>query len=149
MRLPVPAVFLSAAFACVTVTEGPVDVQVIAEGAYADAEKAQAVVAFDEAAYLNSWAALIGQQQPPEVDFETQSVVFVLGGRRLTGGYAVEVRGAEIQGGRLLLDASVRSPARGSISTQALSFPWAVVAVKSRAFKEVEWNPAGRSATAE
>src|SRR5688572_518426 len=109
-----------------------VDVKKIAEGAYASSSAPAAMVAFDEASLRKTWSSMIGEGDPPAVDFGTQSVVFVLGGSRPTGGYEVEVRSATVEGDELVLDAVVNGPPQGSIVTQAFTSPYAVVIVPSR-----------------
>ncbi|HEX2061789.1 MAG TPA: protease complex subunit PrcB family protein, partial [Thermoanaerobaculia bacterium] len=113
----------------------------IGSGAFAAAESAQAVAAFDETGYRAQWRSLVSpDQQPPAVDFATESAVFILGGQRPTGGYSVVVNGAALEGETLVVDAIVEGPPAGAITTQVITSPYAVIAVKSRAFRNVRWS---------
>lgn len=120
---------------------GPVTFRTVANAAYATNTEATAVAAFDAETYRAKWDALIGNGEPPAVDFATESAVFLFGGQRPTGGYKYEVRGASIEGDTLVVDGGVKGPPAGSITTMALTSPYAVIAVKSRAFKDVRVTP--------
>jgi hypothetical protein len=119
---------------------GPVEVRNLSSGAYGASEQRGAVAAFDEQTYRARWAELVGEGQPPAVDFSREAVVFVSAGQKSTGGYKVQVRGARVEGETLLLDVVVQGPPAGSMTSQALTAPYAVVAV-SGAFKDVRWAP--------
>jgi hypothetical protein len=116
----------------------------IASGSYAATESVdpQAFIALDDATYVRAWDAMIGGTERPAVDFATESVVFLLGGRRSTGGWSIDVQNVAIVGDALVVDANIKSPPSGSIVTQALTFPWTVVAVKNRTAKRVKWDRA-------
>lgn len=121
---------------------GTVEIRKLAEGGYAATEREGVVTAFDEETYRRAWQSAARDAEPPAVDFSTEAVVFVFAGERRTGGYSVEVRGATLDGETLVLEGEVKGPPRGAIVTQAITYPYAVVAVKSRAFKDVRWpNP--------
>jgi hypothetical protein len=126
-----------------TTAGGKVEIVELAEGAYAATDVARAVAVFDQASYREAWHSLIGaKDDPPVVDFASRSAVFVLGGRRPTGGYEVEVRGVRIEGEELIVDAVVNGPSAGSMVTQALTSPYAIVEVTTRSFKNVRWDGA-------
>jgi len=131
------------ATACTAVkaVEGPADVRVVASGSNAAMSPAAkvAILAFTEAAYRTEWARVVGTAELPAVDFETESVVFLLAGERNTGGYSIEPHGATVEGDMLVIDATVRSPGARAIVTQAITSPYAVVAVKARGVREVRW----------
>lgn len=121
--------------------EGPAEVRVVASGSNAAMSPAAkvAILASDEAAFRREWARVVGTQDLPAVDFETESVVFLLAGERNTGGYSVEPAGATVEGEMLVVDASVRSPGARAIVTQVITSPYAVIAVKARGVTEVRW----------
>lgn len=73
---------------------------------------------------------------PPSLGRD-EALVGVFLGSRPTGGYRVRVLGATVQGGTLSLRAEVSAPGAGSITTQAITSPWAVVRVRG-AFSEVK-----------
>lgn len=149
MRLIVLVAALAFANACTVsgategATGGVVEIREIGSGAFGAAESVQAVAAFDDAGYRAQWRALVNpDQQPPAVDFASESAVFILGGQRATGGYSVVVNGATLEGETLVVDAVVEGPPAGAIVSQVITSPYAVIAVKSRAFKSVQWRAA-------
>ena len=119
------------------------ELRTISRGAYAAAtpDAPQAVAASDEATYRRLWPTTIGGGEPPAVDFATESVVFLLAGAKPTGGWSVVPRGATLDGDTLVIDAAIQGPPPDAIVTQAFTSPYAVVAVKTKAFKNVRWNP--------
>ncbi len=113
----------------------------VANAGYATNTEAMAVAAFDAETYRGKWESLIGSGEPPAVDFATESAVFLFGGQRPTGGYKYEVRGASIEGDTLVVDGGLKGPPPRSPVTMAFTSPYAVIAVKSRAFKDVRVSP--------
>ncbi len=139
------AAFLAAlalAGTCATATGGPVETRTISSGAYAAAkpESPQSAAAFDDATYRRLWSTMIGGGEAPAVDFASESIVFLLAGSKPTGGWTIEVRGATVEGETLVLDAAIKGPPPDAIVTQAFTSPYAVVAVKSKLFKDVRWQ---------
>ena len=63
---------------------------------------------------------------------DTESVVRLDLGRRTTGGWSVEPLGVSSDGGVLVVKTQINSPAAGSMVTQALTSPYAVIAVNAR-----------------
>jgi hypothetical protein len=133
-------------------TEATVKIRTVAKGAYAASRNPQprAVAARDAATFRALWGSLVGSDQIPPIDFSREAAVFLLGGERPTGGYEVAARGASIRGNTLVIDAVVTPPPEGSMTTQALSYPFAVIAVDWRdvlpaeagaTFENVEWRP--------
>ncbi|HEX8617742.1 MAG TPA: protease complex subunit PrcB family protein [Thermoanaerobaculia bacterium] len=115
--------------------------RVVANAAYASATGTNAIVAADETAYRNTWSSMIGAGEAPAVDFATETAVFLFGGERPTGGYSVAVRGVRVEGDTLVVDGSVNAPPPDAMSTQAITSPYAVIAVKTRGVRNVRWNP--------
>lgn len=122
--------------------EEPVKFRTISEGSYSAVTpaSAEAHLALDAAAYARLWDRLIGRGERREIDFEAEVAVFLLAGERNTGGYSIEMKGVSIEGEALVIDASVKGPARGMMVTQALTSPWEVVAVERRDVKSVRWG---------
>lgn len=151
MNAPVAALMKSAvllaalAFAgtCTTATGGAVETRTIRNGAYAAAkpDAPRSAAAFDDATYRRLWSSMIGGGEIPAVDFESESVVFLLAGPKPTGGWTIEVQGATLEGETLVVDAAIQAPPPDAIVTQAFTSPFAVVAVKSKSFKDVRWKP--------
>ncbi len=139
------ATFLLAALALNTCTAakvvGPVEMQTIAQGAYgADQPERKAVLATSDADYRKQWESLIGEGDAPKVDFEKSVVVFLLAGMRTTGGWSVKPESARVEeDGTAVIEAKVQGPPPGGITTQAITYPYAVVAIHSRDVRKVQW----------
>ena len=140
------AALLLAALALNTCTTakltGPVEMQTIAKGGYAvdESTERKTVLATTDADYRKQWAALIGEGEIPAVDFEKSVVVFLLAGMRNTGGWSVQPVSARVEeDGTAVIDATVQGPKPGGIATQALTYPYAVVAIHSRDVKKATW----------
>lgn len=136
-------------FAAACTTNGAVapdasaEMRVVHQSGYATTERTDAVIATDESTYRNTWAQFLGNpQSAPAIDFSTETAIFLFGGMRPTGGYSVEVRGVRLENGTLVVDGGVQAPPSGSMTTQALTYPTAVIAVKNRDIKTVRWTPA-------
>ena len=102
------------------------------------------------AEYERQWAALIGSGSvAPPIDFAHESVVFLLGGQKPTGGFTVVPRKVSIEGNTLVIDATVASPPEGSMNIQVLTSPWSVLALEKKGATTSRWvnQPAGDSAT--
>lgn len=134
---------MSAATGCTAVkaVEGPAEVRVLTSGSNAAMSPATrvAILATNEAAFRTEWARVVGTAELPAIDFETESVVFLLAGERNTGGYSIEPHGATVEGDMLVIEATVRSPGARAIVTQVITSPYAVVAVKARGVTLVRW----------
>lgn len=120
---------------------GPVEMQTIAQGAYgSDQPERKAVLATSEAEYRRLWESLIGEGEIPDADFDKGVVVFLLAGMRNTGGWSVKPESARVEDdGTAVIEAKVQGPPPGAITTQAITYPYAVVAIHSRDVKKVQW----------
>jgi PrcB C-terminal len=124
-------------------TGGTVEQRIIATGsnAAAEPEAPQAVAIKTADDYRGKWEQTIGGGQPPAIDFARESVVILLGGQRRTGGWRVAPRGVSLEGRTLVVDATVEGPPSDAIVTQALTSPYAVIAVSTKDFDDVRWKP--------
>lgn len=109
--------------------------------AAADAQTRRALVARTADEYRRLWDETVGRGEPPQVDFATESVVILLAGMRPTGGFSVAPRGVRLDGRTLVVDAAINTPPPDAIVTQALTSPFAAIAVSAREFDEVRWTP--------
>lgn len=96
-------------------------------------------IAKDAATFGRLWSALIGTSTPPAVDFSKETAVFLMLGRRSTGGYGVTPQRVVVKDGIATIGAEITKPPPGGIVTMAFTAPYAVVAVENRAFDRVEW----------
>lgn len=135
------AVFaLAAGCAAAHGSDEDVTLTTLARGAYAASRgERTAFLAATEAEYRRLWSQLIGGGEAPAADFEKGVVVFLLAGERNTGGWSVEPKSVALEGDTAVITAEVRGPAPDMIVTQALTYPYAVVAVGSRDIKNVRW----------
>lgn len=119
------------------------ELRTINRGANAAAKPSQpqAIAVTSDADYQRQWPSVIGVGEPPAVDFAKESVVFLLAGSKPTGGWSVEPRGVTVEGDTLVVDAAINAPPPGAIVTQAFTSPYAVIAVSTKSFKDVRWNP--------
>lgn len=112
----------------------------ISSGGYAASKSGPAaILATSEEDYRGRWSSLIGRGDAPPVDFTRNVVVFLLAGQRNTGGWSVEPKSVRMDGSTAVIQAEIRGPAPDAIVTQALTYPYAVVALDSREVKDVRW----------
>lgn len=120
---------------------GPVGMETIAKGAYGAESERKAVLVTGVADYRAQWKVLIGEGSAPAVDFEKGVVVFLLGGMRNTGGWSVVPKAARVEAdGTAVIEATVQGPPPGGITTQAITYPYAVVTIDSRNATKVRWE---------
>jgi hypothetical protein len=145
------AVFVSAAllFAAAACTSGGAvepapsaapQFRLIGAAGYAAREAAGELVARDQQTYAAAWREHVGEGEPPAIDFTNETAVFLFAGQRPTGGYSVSVKGVRVEGTTLVIDGGVQTPPPGGMSTQAITSPYAVIAVAHRDFTNVRWN---------
>ena len=140
MRAALLLVF--AVTACAVRPAVVVELQTLASGGYArDDSRRQALLVKTEDEYRRLWAEKIGRDPAPAADFGKGVVVFLLAGSRATGGYAVVPESVDVSGGSAVVHARVERPGGRAIVTQALTSPYAVVFVNSRAVESVQWPP--------
>ncbi|MBI1831207.1 MAG: protease complex subunit PrcB family protein [Planctomycetes bacterium] len=63
------------------------------------------------------------------IDWKKQMVIVVYGGTQRTGGYSVEVKSLEVKDAKLIVNWKLKTPAPGSIVTQALTNPTLTILV--------------------
>lgn len=117
-----------------------IEMRTIASGGYArDDSGRQAVLASSADQYRRLWAEKIGDGPAPEADFSKGVAVFLLAGSRPTGGWSIVPEGVDVEDGKAVIRARIQGPGRGSIVTQALTSPYAVVFLNSREVEGVQW----------
>ena len=80
----------------------------------------------------DAWDAFwqgVGVPAPRPFQPAHEQAVAVFLGERRTGGYAVRIESAAPQDGRLVVTYQESAPPRGTMVTQALTSPWALVVV--------------------
>ena len=99
----------------------------------------EAFAAHDQATYERMWREYAGSGTPPAVAFPNEAAVFLLAGMRPTGGHSIVPKSVSREGTALVVDAAVSAPDASTIVTQALTYPWAVIAVSPGDFETVSW----------
>lgn len=79
------------------------------------------------------------------IDFSQEQVVLVALGQKPTGGFSIILDGSEIIDGQLELTVRSRGPEPGTMVTQALTTPCAVIAVAATGWKTIRITPAERN----
>jgi hypothetical protein len=96
----------------------------------------------DQGSLLTLWNRAHGHQLTvpnlPPIDFERETVVALFAGEKSSGGYGVSVSSVTEQNGELYVDVTFSTPAPGSLTTQALTSPWALVRVLRGGY-QVAW----------
>lgn len=118
--------------------EGMLEVRPIDSGSSGQgAAQPNAIVA----ASIESLAAALGPN--PDLRRATQGTedttggeggevyVAVFWGEKNTGGYAVEIESASLEGERVEISLSLQNPPEGAIVTQALTYPYAISAIEN------------------
>ena len=151
MRIAVPVLALAVAACSSQTPQSPSDpaFRVVKSGSYgreatdaalAAQSKPSVLIATTAADYRRLWTTFVDEGDAPPIDFPSERAVFLLLGMRRTGGYAIEPQRVAIDGETLVVDAPVQRPSAGGLSTQALTAPWTVIAVKGPAFRGVRWR---------
>ncbi|WP_152207726.1 protease complex subunit PrcB family protein [Marinobacter changyiensis] len=100
---------------------------------------APGLVYLDSLQALQAFRSLNGQMlsldSAASLDFQREHLLVVAMGRKNTGGFGLTLADAEMEGSTLAVTARVRTPAPGSMVTQALTTPCVVLAVKAD-----DWN---------
>ena len=99
----------------------------------------QAVVANTDSQYRRLWTSIGAEGEPAAIDFSRESVVFLLSEQKPTGGYTLEVRKIVREGPTLVVDAKVNAPPADAMTIQALTRPYAIVAVPKEDVSDVRW----------
>lgn len=108
------------------------NVRTIAKGAFSAIQEPTTLVVSNQVQWAELWtrhSKAIPTPPVPKIDFDKESVIFVSLGRKNSGGYSIAVDSIEQQEGGLVVHVSTKSPPRGSMSIQALTAPFDIVAV--------------------
>ena len=103
-------------------------------------------LAESEQQFRSLWRQYVGSEELPKIDFDRMSAVFLLLPVQRSGGYAIQPRSITRQGERIVIDATLVQPRKGEMTTQALTAPYAVVALaKGDSISQIEWSSEGRA----
>jgi hypothetical protein len=96
-------------------------------------------ISTDTASYAHDWEALVGSGTSPAVDFTKESVIFIMAGRRNTGGYAVQAEDATVTGDVATVRVRSVEPPSGGVTTQVITSPFVVIAVSHPGIASARW----------
>jgi hypothetical protein len=105
----------------------------IEAGAMSQIQDARFVTVHDQIEWSALWRAHAPDRPMPAVDWSKEMAVGVFLGTRTTAGYRVEIVGYRVEGGRVVVGYREAAPARGSITAQILTSPFALAAIPRRA----------------
>lgn len=121
----------------------PPSVTIIAKDLMSQVDAPRQAVARDAAEWAALWRQHAGESAPPpQVDFNTRTVVAVFLGSRPSAGFAVEITAMQHRDGALIVQWHERRPSRDDITAQVLTSPAIIASVPKFAgpirFEQVE-----------
>lgn len=72
----------------------------------------------------------LGSFEPESAPKGDPAYLAALWGEKRTGGYSIEVDSARREGGRVVVKLDLREPPEGAMVTQAITYPYAIVALR-------------------
>ena len=108
----------------------------------------EAFSATNEASFSELWRTRMGNANVPRVDFSREAAVLLMAEEQSSGGWSIVPEGVRLEGNVLVVKARVEGPPAGSITSQALTQPWVVLAVTPASFDSVRWDRAERASSA-
>jgi hypothetical protein len=107
------------------------DMRVIAKGAFSAIQEPTSLVVTNETQWEELWRKH-SRQTPappaPKIDFSKETILFVCLGRKNSGGYHISVKGINHKDRVTVVEVETASPPKGSMSIQALTAPFEIVA---------------------
>ncbi len=106
----------------------------VASGSNASVGSPQVTLASNQASLQALWTSAYANQTPapPAPLIVNQTAVGIFLGSRPTGGYGVSVKSVQAAGTQLIVTVTVRAPGAGTITTQSLTSPWTILAVRGQ-----------------
>jgi hypothetical protein len=106
----------------------PVPLRVVAQGQQSEIREPRQIVVTSREAWAALWQQHGAQLPVPAVDFTHESIVAVFLGTRPSGGFAVDILAVRT-GSAPVVEYRERRPGPDMMTTQALTFPFSIVAV--------------------
>lgn len=103
-------------------------------------EDARNVTVRSQAEWIKVWRMHNFEKPAPKVDFTKDMVVGVFMGGRSSAGFNVEIVGARVEAGKLVVQYREDVPARGTMTAQILTSPYHLVSVP-RVDGDVKFEP--------
>ncbi len=108
--------------------QGPMPLTNVARGGISDVQQPKELVLRTAPELQKLWREH-GAGQAPPVDFATRMVVGVFLGARMTGGFDVQITGADVVDGVLVVRYTETTPAPGAMLAQVITAPFHLVSV--------------------
>ena len=115
--------------AAVSQNPAPVPPRTLARGIQSGIVDARQVTIRRLTEWEDLWAEHSATDERPAVDWERELVVGLFMGRRMTGGFGVEIQGTEVRRETLVVRYRETAPAPGAVTVQMLTSPYHLVAV--------------------
>ncbi len=100
-------------------------------GAHSNVDDARQVVARTAAEWNTMWRQHSPDRPQPAVDFGREMVAGVFFGSQSSGGYAIEIVGAAVKDGTLVVQYRETRPGPGAVAAQIITSPYHLVALPS------------------
>ena len=111
----------------------PVKIRTLSQGNFSGIQTASEIVVTNAAQWAEVWTKHSAQrtpkEEPPTVDFEKETVLFVALGSKPTGGHRVEIAEVRQSGDKTEVLVKIRAPRPGGFSIQAVTAPYHAVAI--------------------
>ena len=110
----------------------------LAKGGFSGIQRPAQLVVTNKQQWEKVWTEHSAGRTPqplPEVNFEKETVIFVALGQKRTGGYTTKIDSAEKSGDKIIVHVSSKGPAKGAMTTQVITAPFATAAIESRESK--------------
>ena len=127
-----PAFVLASLLGAAMNTQAPAP-RTVDKGDFSNVDEAKQIVVRTDAEWRALWRRHAGDRPMPPVDFAKETVVGVFMGSRPTAGYDVAITKTLEKDGTLWVFYRERTPARGLMLAQVLTFPFHLVAVPKTA----------------
>jgi len=95
-------------------------------GNNAPAQAEAGVIISDAATFKDDWVRLRPGESAPLIDFDTQSVVFLIAGEEPSSGYSIKVSNLEERGDGWVVHYHITSPDPDTAAAQVLTHPWSI-----------------------
>ena len=127
------AVFVSMILIAGVNAAEPIKIRTLSQGNFSGIQTPSEIVVTNTAQWAEVWTKHSAQrtpkENPPAVDFEKETVLFVALGSKPTGGHKVEIAEVLKVADKTEALVKIRAPQPGGFSIQALTAPYHVVAI--------------------
>jgi hypothetical protein len=111
----------------------PIKIRSLSHGNFSGIQTQSEIVVTNAAQWAEVWnkhsAQRTPKEDPPAVDFDKETVLFVALGSKPTGGHKVEIAEVRQAGDKTEVLVNIRARPSGGFSIQALTAPYHVVAI--------------------